>query len=607
MGYRIETRTFEELEGKLKLPNFQRALVWSNNQKQEFFNTLKDGYPFGSILLYEYENDNKFSLIDGLQRYSTMEDFKEHPTNYIEFDEYTQKVANLHINASERTMTEIKNYAEDILLKIIDQHIISPGKTRATYLAKKMADEFPVLDDPTIREEITEIQHEVMNFFDSQLNISKVKIPCIIFEGEETDLAEVFQRLNSGGKKLSKYQVFAAHWDKYDFSLNKDKYSNQILENVIDRYESLNNERGILIEDFNPQEMKETRKINLSEFCYGLGKIIADSLEVFFDKVTEDICNELGFQTMLIVFEIPTSKMNTLPNKYKFLKNPNSIEDLVIKIMDIYKVINNKFDDNFNISVLTRKKKHETKSFTRLQILSFFASLWQVSYFIEADDNKNSMIIKSCKSYKNNRKNVLNNLISHSIYDIVRSYWSGTGDKKLMDIYINKNNKYAKPLQKDIFKNELLRWNEDNIHKSNVNIQSDEKMIVSFLANKSKSFYESLNDNLDYEHIFSRKLYNTHKKNYSIPAGSLGNIMLLDEEINRKKKEKFLYEIIDLEKLNDPNSKENNYIELSFYPEKRVIDQVELDIVQNNYESLIKMIKNRGDVMINKLVEILYD
>ncbi len=30
MGYRIETIMFEELEGKLKLPTFQRALVWSN-------------------------------------------------------------------------------------------------------------------------------------------------------------------------------------------------------------------------------------------------------------------------------------------------------------------------------------------------------------------------------------------------------------------------------------------------------------------------------------------------------------------------------------------------------------------------------------------------
>ncbi len=29
MGYTKKQRTFEELEGKLKLPTFQRALVWS--------------------------------------------------------------------------------------------------------------------------------------------------------------------------------------------------------------------------------------------------------------------------------------------------------------------------------------------------------------------------------------------------------------------------------------------------------------------------------------------------------------------------------------------------------------------------------------------------
>lgn len=45
LGYRIETRTFEELQGKLNLPNFQRALVWSNNQKKSFLILLKMDFP----------------------------------------------------------------------------------------------------------------------------------------------------------------------------------------------------------------------------------------------------------------------------------------------------------------------------------------------------------------------------------------------------------------------------------------------------------------------------------------------------------------------------------------------------------------------------------
>lgn len=63
-----------------------------------------------------------------------------------------------------------------------------------------MVDKFPVLGETDIRDEITQIQSDVITYFNNQLDISNVKIPCIFFEGEETELAEVFQRLNSGGK-----------------------------------------------------------------------------------------------------------------------------------------------------------------------------------------------------------------------------------------------------------------------------------------------------------------------------------------------------------------------------------------------------------------------
>ncbi|HCU9969730.1 TPA: DUF262 domain-containing protein [Staphylococcus aureus] len=607
MGYRIETRTFEELEGKLKLPTFQRALVWSNNQKQEFFSTLKDGFPFGSILLYEYENDNKYSLIDGLQRYSTMVDFMENPTNYIEFEDFTLKIAELYKGASESTKAEVVNYAEDILLKIIEKYIDSTKENvKVNELAKKMVDKFPVLGETDIRDEITQIQSDVITYFNNQLDISNVKIPCIFFEGEETELAEVFQRLNSGGKKLSKYQVFAAHWDRYEVELGDLKYSDEILKNVIERYERLNNDRGILIENFDPKEMEMSRVINLSELCYGLGKVISDELQAFFKESTEDICNELGFQTMLIVFGIPTNKMNELPYKYQYMKNKNNIEILFEKIVKIYKIINNKFKEAFSMVVSSREDKYETKSFTRLQIMSFFSSLWISSYSIELDENKNTFSIKQTKSLKKNQQVILSNIIIYAIYDVIRKYWSGTGDRKLMDIYISQNNRYLKPLAKEVFRNELLRWNEENINKTSINIQTDEKMIITFIANKFRSFYSSLNDNLDYEHIFSRKLYKLHKGNAIIPAGSLGNIMLLDSGINRRKKEKFLYSAIDIDKASITGTIENQYVNNSFYPDKRTIDTIEIDIIDEKYDSLIKMIKNRGDKLIEEVVRELY-
>ncbi len=39
--------------------------------------------------------------------------------------------------------------------------------------------------------------------------------------------------------------------------------------------------------------METSRVINLSELCYGLGKVISDELQAFFKESTEDICNGL--------------------------------------------------------------------------------------------------------------------------------------------------------------------------------------------------------------------------------------------------------------------------------------------------------------------------
>lgn len=41
-----------------------------------------NGYPFGSFLLYR-ENPEKFLLVDGLQRYSTLIEFSKNPLSFV--------------------------------------------------------------------------------------------------------------------------------------------------------------------------------------------------------------------------------------------------------------------------------------------------------------------------------------------------------------------------------------------------------------------------------------------------------------------------------------------------------------------------------------------
>ena len=65
--YKNDDSRFSELEKNVVLPTFQRKLVWSKAQKKSFINTLHEGFPFGSILVYRYPDADKLSLIDGLQ------------------------------------------------------------------------------------------------------------------------------------------------------------------------------------------------------------------------------------------------------------------------------------------------------------------------------------------------------------------------------------------------------------------------------------------------------------------------------------------------------------------------------------------------------------
>ena len=45
--------------GAFVVPPYQRGVVWSKSQKDQFVDTLKRGLPFGTLLLYWDEKNNK--------------------------------------------------------------------------------------------------------------------------------------------------------------------------------------------------------------------------------------------------------------------------------------------------------------------------------------------------------------------------------------------------------------------------------------------------------------------------------------------------------------------------------------------------------------------
>ena len=56
-NWRMESYSVEKLgkeinDGKIKVPKYQRGIVWNASQKEKLIDSMKKGYPFGSILLF---------------------------------------------------------------------------------------------------------------------------------------------------------------------------------------------------------------------------------------------------------------------------------------------------------------------------------------------------------------------------------------------------------------------------------------------------------------------------------------------------------------------------------------------------------------------------
>ena len=101
-------------------------------------------------------------------------------------------------------------------------------------VAKQIADEFSAGFEPI--EQLIEV---IKLFFEERQDlydrIASTIIPVIVYTGDENNLPEIFDRINSQGTPLDQYEVYAAAWPvKQKFAIkNAD-----IVEHVVRKYDT---------------------------------------------------------------------------------------------------------------------------------------------------------------------------------------------------------------------------------------------------------------------------------------------------------------------------------------------------------------------------------
>lgn len=596
LNYLTKEFSLDELtneNSKVKVPQFQRGLVWSKKNQKAFIQTMMDGDPFGAILLAK-NGDDEYDLIDGLQRVSTIKRFLRDPEEFIDVkfidDELFNKIVDIFKKSDKIPGAGKAGYLEDLKKHILIFYNRNDGPID---MAKELKNHFQI---PNIfSDDIYGIIGDIHKNIQEKIKLNSALIPAIIYTGDKKRLPEVFARMNTGSVTLSRYEVLASTWYKYEIEIE----DTEITRYVKNKYLKLK-EQSFLEVNFDIDDLDF--KINVFEYCYALSEILKHKKNgfhsIFGEKKKDLSTDSVGFDVIALLLGDKVNDVDRIKDfifnaPTKFLKEfKEAIKETARELVKIIYpwISNGNNDSNQYYSVISG-----------YQALHMFISCFNILYDFNSkeytiDKKNNSKIFKQFKKY----------LPLNLFYDIISDYWSA--NRQVSDLHNNIVNeellyKYTNNISRQDISNALVEYIDIANENKRKSITSESKFILNFAhkinLEKNQEYRESMsNKKLDFEHI-------TPKERISeiiddIPVSSIANLCVMLPRDNRSKKQLTLYED---EKSRATYKLSEKILDLMIYPKKSELNFLDLSKDQKKIEFKI-FIKNRRNTLVNEISDI---
>ncbi|MFR9295752.1 MAG: hypothetical protein ACLVLR_12845, partial [Turicibacter sanguinis] len=307
----------------------------------------------------------------------------------------------------------------------------------------------------------------------------------------------------------------------------------KIINKIKEKYDSFINE-GLEVDNYEVSTFN-TSKFNYFEYFFGFGKLLTDEFPELFGKGNSknDKTESIAFNLGAICLDVDPKDMGKLP-KELIGKDLNKFETALLESIDLTNKILNpylKFKGN------KRGNTTVTIYHSEYQIVSIIGKIFKTIYDLNNFEKKDN--------YKNTLENLKSNIPFHYLLDIFKGYWSGTGDTKALES--SRSNRYELSIKKDQWENVLNEWYENDRskkEKSRVTIKSDAKLLLNYIYLHKFTAYENLSDKYyDIEHLCPiDRLKKVATLVDGLPISCIGNLCILDGDINQTKKSKTYYE-----------------------------------------------------------------
>ena len=379
---------------RVTIPEYQRRLVWNKPKRKGLIDSIKQGFPFGSILLYENiakgqefaDGRRYYNLIDGLQRTQALMSYVEYKNGYFERadlsdefvdelavemgkqnDEYKDRIRKTVVDwvKGRKSYDAQAGWRTDSLVRALIDHVLRYSKESSLY--KEVY--FELNDNAELMRLLGRFLDEVSS--EVQI-ILDAKIPVLVFTGVSKQLPEIFERLNSKGTALSRYEIFAAQWID-----RRRKIANpEIVKAIWKKYEALEEEGFTLdvAEDAQDEIAKRNREYTLFDYLFGFGQYLSDKFPRLFKRSKEDRPSSVGFNLATACLGLHIGDMADLPSKVACF-DLTELEGCLLESA--------RFVDGVLKPVLDSKRtksKPPTIYHSELMIVAMIATAFQVRY-----------------------------------------------------------------------------------------------------------------------------------------------------------------------------------------------------------------------------------
>lgn len=590
--YDYEKFTLDDiLSGKkIIVPPFQRNVVWNEKKRKEFIQTLRAGNPFGSILVHK--DGDKYTLIDGLQRVSTIKDFSINPYKYFSY-----------LDINENLVFElIKNDFEskNIFYSKTDSVVIKRCEEIQKFIFDEISDKkdwndifYDFIEKFNINNtrEMSKVFGQVSNDFIEQMDIKNLIVPTIVYNGPTEELAEIFYHLNTGGVNLSKYETLSASWGIEKFVV-QDK---EIIDKIYEKYENIKKQSELEVEV--TKDELENKGITLFEYCYAISEILRGK-ENKYDLIlgkNKKSTDPVGFEILSLICGLKVNKAEGLYDKLKNCNNGVFFVDLKNAIVDTF----NTLLECLKPWIIAKNGEENTLD-SSYMIYHMAMSYFRNNYKL---DIENYTVTKISSNEWN--KKYKKNLYLYYFKDHISDFWKKNRQvQDLMREISNPDqlNKYTKTISNDEWNTALLALRENQLQEVTTQINTKAKIFIDYLVKfkitEDRALERYFESKIDYEHIIPQQKINlqlTAAEKKIFPISSLGNICYLASKDNRSKHESTLYEYSE----DRPSfSLNKQYLNLISYPSKE-----DINFIDNRSEEFKIRYREFIELRVDSLIE----